>query len=99
MDDIIDIFVRTIAPRPGPEFVVGNFIEPGGEFRLAAILPQASIGLEKSFLGQVVGTGIIAMQPAPKHISNHGLMTLHKFSKGVMISLDEHPGDEIGILQ
>src|SRR3982751_3944091 len=67
--------------------IVGDPIEPGRKFRLAAEAPDVLVGAHESLLRQIIGQGEIAPCELAQQPADGGLMPPHQLSKSVVIIL------------
>ncbi len=81
------------------ETVIGDAIEPGRKFRLAAKAADVFVSTQESFLREVIREGEVGARELAQKTTHGRLVIAHQFGDGVMIIVDQDPRDEIGIIQ
>ena len=84
-------------PRFFPKTVVGNPIEPGRKTRFTAEAAEVLVGLEKSFLREVVRKRDIRPDKVTEQTSHARLMVPDQLGKGVMVVIDKNARNEVCI--
>ena len=86
-------------PRFFAETVIGDAIQPGGKFRLAAKAPEVFVGAQKSLLSKIIGQGQVASRELAQKAADGGLMIAHKLSERVVIIFEKNPCNEISVIE
>ena len=82
-----------------PKAVVGDAIEPGGKFRLAAKGAEVLIDAQESLLREIFSESEIVARELAEKTADGRLMIPDQLGKGVVIIFNKNPCNEIGIIQ
>jgi hypothetical protein len=84
-------------PRLFPKTVVGNPVKPGRKTGFAAEAAEVLVGLEKSFLRQVVRERDIRPNQVAEQTSDARLMIPDQLRKGVVVVINKNARNEVCI--
>ena len=91
---VADVFSIFLATHIIVKDMVGNAIEPRLEARSASKLLQSRVGLDESFLRQVVAELRIALRQVEEETTQRRLIFLNNLAKGALVVKNSHLRDE-----